>query len=64
MLAYLLSTRKVWGLVIGFGAFLVAGLVLIAGVASFVFLLGRIEPLPEPAARDSWGRANPRSSRP
>ncbi len=35
------------------GAFLVAGLVLIAGVASFVFLLGRIEPLPEPAARDS-----------
>lgn len=30
------------------GAFLVAGLVLIAGVASFVFLLGRIEPLPEP----------------
>jgi MFS transporter, ACS family, D-galactonate transporter len=30
------------------GAFLVAGLVLIAGVAAFVFLLGRIEPLPEP----------------
>lgn len=33
------------------GVFLVAGLVLAAGVASFVFLLGRIEPLPEPAAR-------------
>jgi MFS transporter, ACS family, D-galactonate transporter len=33
------------------GAFLVAGLVLIAGVAAFVFLLGRIEPLPEPAAQ-------------
>ena len=32
------------------GAFLVAGLVLIAGVASFVFLLGRIEPLPGPIA--------------
>ena len=28
--------------------FLVAGLVLVAGVASFVFLLGRIAPLPEP----------------
>jgi MFS transporter, ACS family, D-galactonate transporter len=32
-------------------AFLVAGLVLIAGVAAFVFLLGRIEPLPGPAAQ-------------
>ncbi len=29
-------------------AFLVAGLVLVAGIASFIFLLGRIEPLPEP----------------
>jgi ACS family D-galactonate transporter-like MFS transporter len=29
-------------------AFLVAGLVLLAGMASFAFLLGRIEPLPEP----------------
>jgi ACS family D-galactonate transporter-like MFS transporter len=29
-------------------AFLVAGLVLLAGVASFLFLLGRIEPLTEP----------------
>ena len=29
------------------GAFLVAGLVLVAGVASFLFLLGRIEPLPD-----------------
>ena len=33
------------------GAFLVAGLALVAGVAAFVFLLGRIEPLPGPAAR-------------
>jgi MFS transporter, ACS family, D-galactonate transporter len=33
------------------GAFLVAGLVLIVGVAAFVFLLGRIEPLPEPPPR-------------
>ena len=31
--------------------FLVAGLILVAGVLSFVFLLGRIEPLPEPAAQ-------------
>ena len=34
------------------GAFLVAGLVLVAGVASFVFLLGRIEQLPDPAAQE------------
>ncbi len=32
-------------------AFLVAGLVLLAGIAAFVLLLGRIEPLPEPAAQ-------------
>ena len=30
-------------------AFLIAGLVLLAGVAAFLFLLGPIEPLPEPA---------------
>lgn len=36
-------------------AFLVAGLVLLVGVASFVFLLGRIEPLPEPAGRLAIG---------
>ncbi|MHB8814615.1 MAG: MFS transporter [Steroidobacteraceae bacterium] len=46
----------VTGLVVGLthsfvGAFLVAGLVLIAGVASFLFLLGRIEPLSEPATQ-------------
>ena len=35
------------------GAFLVAGLVLIAGVVAFVFLLGRIERIPEPAPQDS-----------
>jgi MFS transporter, ACS family, D-galactonate transporter len=35
------------------GAFLIAGLVLIAGVAAFVFLLGRIERLPEPGAQHS-----------
>jgi MFS transporter, ACS family, D-galactonate transporter len=32
------------------GAFLIAAIVLVIGVASFVLLLGRIEPLPEPAA--------------
>jgi MFS family permease len=33
------------------GAFLIAGVVLLGGIASFVFLLGRIEPLPEPDSR-------------
>jgi MFS transporter, ACS family, D-galactonate transporter len=32
-------------------AFLVAGVVLLSGVASFVFLLGRIEPVPEPLGK-------------
>ena len=32
-------------------AFLVAGVVLLTGVASFVFLLGRIEPVPEPSGK-------------
>ncbi len=31
-------------------AFLVADVILLAGIASFLFLLGRIEPIPEPAA--------------
>ena len=31
------------------GAFLIAGIVLLIGVASFVLLLGRIEPIPEPS---------------
>ena len=31
-------------------AFMIAGIVLLIGVASFVLLLGRIEPLPEPSA--------------
>jgi hypothetical protein len=35
------------------GVFLVAGLVLLAGVASFVLLLGRIEALPGPATQRS-----------
>ena len=30
-------------------AFLVADVVLLAGIASFLFLMGRIEPIPEPA---------------
>ncbi len=30
------------------GAFLVAGLVLLVGILSYVFVLGRLEPLPEP----------------
>lgn len=34
-------------------AFLVAGVVLLVGIASFIFLLGRIEPLPDPAAQHS-----------
>jgi sugar phosphate permease len=33
-------------------AFLVAGVVLLAGIASLMFLVGRIEPLPEPAVQD------------
>lgn len=33
------------------GAFLVAGMALLAGIASFVFLLGPIEPVPEPPGR-------------
>jgi len=46
----------VTGLVVGsthsfVDAFLIAGLVLLAGVAAFLFLLGPIEPLPEPAAQ-------------
>jgi MFS family permease len=32
-------------------AFLVAGAVLLIGVAAFVFLLGRIEPVPEPIGK-------------
>lgn len=31
------------------GAFAVAGIVLLVGIASFVFVLGRIEPIPDPA---------------
>jgi sugar phosphate permease len=44
-------------------AFLVAGIVLLVGMASFVFLLGRIEPLPEPepaAARQATAPSRPR----
>jgi MFS family permease len=33
------------------GAFLVAGVVLLVGIVAYVFVLGRIEPVPEPAAR-------------
>ena len=33
------------------GAFLVAGLVLIVGIFSYLVLLGRIEPIPDPPAR-------------
>ncbi len=31
-------------------AFLVAGVVLLVGILAYVFVLGRIEPIPEPAA--------------
>ena len=34
------------------GAFLVAGLVLIVGIFSYLVLLGRIEPIPDPPAED------------
>jgi MFS family permease len=34
------------------GAFLVAGVVLAVGIAAYVFMLGRIEPIPEPQHRD------------
>ncbi|HEX8757045.1 MAG TPA: MFS transporter [Steroidobacteraceae bacterium] len=40
------------------GAFLVAGLVLVAGVVSFVILLGCIEPLPEPACKYPHEQSN------
>jgi sugar phosphate permease len=36
-------------------AFIVAAIVLLAGVASFVFLLGRIEPLPGPGTSGDGG---------
>ena len=32
------------------GAFLVAGVVLLVGIFSYVVVLGRIEPVPEPGA--------------
>jgi MFS family permease len=31
------------------GAFLIAGLVLLVGILAYVFMLGRIEPIPDPA---------------
>lgn len=36
-------------------AFIVAGVVLLVGIAAFVFLLGRIEPLPEPLTQENQG---------
>ena len=36
-------------------AFLVAGIVLIVGIVSYVFVLGRIEPIPEPAMPSANG---------
>jgi sugar phosphate permease len=44
-------------------AFLVAGVVLILGMLSFVFLLGRIEPLPDPVEGVATG-AGPRHATP
>lgn len=38
-------------------AFIVAGVVLLLGMASFLFLLGRIEPLPEPPTRGNGSGA-------
>ena len=34
-------------------AFMVAGVILLVGIVSFVFVLGKIEPLPDPAPRGS-----------
>ncbi len=45
------------------GAFLVAGLALIVGIFAYVFLLGRIEPIPEPGTRQIVTAAS-RSSTP
>ena len=45
---YILSTTHSFA-----NAFAVAGLVLLAGIASFAFLLGPIEPLPEPLDQDA-----------
>ncbi len=33
------------------GAFMVAGLILLLGIASFVFLMGRLEPIPDPTPK-------------
>jgi MFS transporter, ACS family, D-galactonate transporter len=32
------------------GAFLVAGVVLVIGIVAYVFILGRLEPIADPAA--------------
>lgn len=45
---YILSTTHSFA-----NAFAVAGLVLLAGIAAFAFLLGPIEPLPEPLDQDA-----------
>ena len=34
-------------------AFMVAGVILLVGIVSFVFVLGKIEPLPDPVPRGS-----------
>ena len=35
------------------GAFFLAGIILIAGIFSYVFLLGEIAPIPDPPAKQS-----------
>jgi MFS family permease len=39
------------------GAFLVAGIALVIGIFAYVVLLGRIEPVPAPAAHEPLGAA-------
>jgi hypothetical protein len=39
-------------------AFLIAGVILVIGIVSFVFVMGRIEPIAEPEAQVTQGRAS------
>ena len=37
------------------GAFITAGVVLIVGILAYVFLLGELDPIPDPPARGAAG---------
>ena len=48
-----IATGYIVGLTASFaGAFIVAGVVLAIGIAAYVFMLGRIEPIPDPPQSD------------